>query len=405
MRLLYIVEMNEDNKAGLFNATHDRIANNWDKVDANILSLKFYDGKLLSLVKKVLNKKVIKKGKSSFINKGINYKNLYIKRTIFNTFMEKVGFDFFLYLIFIIKHKNLFRNVDLVSAHWGHYQGSLACYLKQIFSIPYVLTLHGSDVHSAPYIYRAYKKQIIRNITRSDYNIFVSKELENIANDLCNLDENSGVIYNSVDISKFHPYLENKKKSVKLDLNLSGKVIGYVGNLVDVKGVESLPEICKHLKEIYKGHFTCVVIGDGELKNIIKDKFEEYEINHQLLGKKTQEEIPGLMNIMDVLVLPSKKEGLGNVLLEAQACGTPVVGSNIGGIPEAIIDLNSLVDRNENFEVNFAIQISNILNQKQEISNEELTERISERYNKGKLSEQEMEIFKKVLLKRESASI
>ncbi|MED2497798.1 glycosyltransferase family 4 protein, partial [Bacillus thuringiensis] len=72
--------MNEDNKAGLFNATHDRIANNWDKVDANILSLKFYDGKLLSLVKKVLNKKVIKKGKSSFINKGINYKNLYIKR-------------------------------------------------------------------------------------------------------------------------------------------------------------------------------------------------------------------------------------------------------------------------------------------------------------------------------------
>ncbi|WP_237714523.1 hypothetical protein [Bacillus thuringiensis] len=44
--------MNEDNKAGLFNATHDRIANNWDKVDANILSLKFYDGKLLSLVKK-----------------------------------------------------------------------------------------------------------------------------------------------------------------------------------------------------------------------------------------------------------------------------------------------------------------------------------------------------------------
>lgn len=53
------------------------------------------------------------------------------------------------------------------------------------------------------------------------------------------------------------------------------------------------------------------------------------------------------------------------------------------------------MDRNENFEVNFAIQISNILNQKQEISNEELTERISERYNKGKLSEQEMEIFKR----------
>lgn len=405
MRVLYIVEMNEDNKAGLFNATHDRIANNWDKVDANILSLKFYDGKLFSLVKKVLNKKVIKKGKGSFINKEINYKNLYIKRTIFNTFMEKAGFDFFLYLIFIMKHKNLFRNVDLVSAHWGHYQGSLACYLKKIFSIPYVLTLHGSDVHSAPHIYRAYKRQIIRNITKSDYNIFVSKELENIANDLCNLGGNSGVIYNSVDISKFYPYLENKKKSVKLGLNLNGKVIGYVGNLVDIKGVESLPEICKHLKGIYKGHFTCVVIGDGELKNIIKDKFEEYGINHQLLGKKTQEEIPGLMNIMDVLVLPSKKEGLGNVLLEAQACGIPVIGSNVGGIPEAIIDLNSIVDRNENFEVNFAIQISNILNQKQKISNEELTERISERYNKGELSEQEMEIFKKVLLRRESASI
>jgi len=67
------------------------------------------------------------------------------------------------------------------------------------------------------------------------------------------------------------------------------------------------------------------------------------------------------MNAMDVMILPSRNEGFGAVIIEAQACGVPVVGSSNGGIPEAIGDGGIVVEEGENFEKRFAEAVINFL--------------------------------------------
>jgi glycosyltransferase involved in cell wall biosynthesis len=64
---------------------------------------------------------------------------------------------------------------------------------------------------------------------------------------------------------------------------------------------------------------------------------------------------------MDVMMLPSREEGFGAVVIEAQACGTCVIGSSNGGIPEAIGFDEYVVEERENFEEKFAKRVINIL--------------------------------------------
>ncbi|MDN5345742.1 MAG: teichuronic acid biosynthesis glycosyltransferase TuaC [Petrotoga sp.] len=71
-------------------------------------------------------------------------------------------------------------------------------------------------------------------------------------------------------------------------------------------------------------------------------------------GRVPQVEVAKYMNAMDVMVLPSRNEGFGAVVIEAQACGTCVVGSSNGGIPEAIGFEEYVVKEGKNFEERFA---------------------------------------------------
>jgi len=79
------------------------------------------------------------------------------------------------------------------------------------------------------------------------------------------------------------------------------------------------------------------------------------------------------MNAMDVMILPSRNEGFGAVIIEAQACGVPVVGSSNGGIPEAIGDGGIVIEEGEDFEKRFAEAVVEML--KNPIEREYLRER------------------------------
>lgn len=137
------------------------------------------------------------------------------------------------------------------------------------------------------------------------------------------------VVGNGVDTRLFRPM---DRFICRRELGAEGFVVGYAGRLVREKGIETLLRAFRKLN----GKKLLVLSGDGPLReDLCREPFVKW------LGVMPREGLPVFYNSLDALVLPSLttvswKEQFGRVLVEAQACRTPVVGSDSGAIPEVI---------------------------------------------------------------------
>jgi len=222
---------------------------------------------------------------------------------------------------------------DLIHAHFAFPNGIIAKNLHLKYGTPYVLTLHGTDIHTLPYKSEQLKREIVESLENAFRCIFVSDFLRKEAVSLGYSGKNAIVIPNGFDSERF--YFEDKDVAKKKLGIAKQKCIGFVGNLVPLKNVMILPEIFEKIKKEYE-NVDFVLIGDGELKEALQEKFAQKDINPLFTGTIDQKRVADYMRAMDVMILPSEKEGFGAVLIEAQACGTSCVGSDRGGIPEAI---------------------------------------------------------------------
>lgn len=136
------------------------------------------------------------------------------------------------------------------------------------------------------------------------------------------------VMTNAIDCSRYQFSLE-KKYRIKKELGLNDSyVIGNVGRLVPPKNHSFILDLFSQVKNELNGA-KLLLIGDGELFNDIKKMIEERELTNDVLMLGQREDIPMLLNAMDVFVLPSLYEGLPIVLVEAQANGLPALVSNL----------------------------------------------------------------------------
>ena len=114
--------------------------------------------------------------------------------------------------------------------------------------------------------------------------------------------------------------------------------VGYIGRLHKDKGILELVQSLTPL--INDRHFHVIIVGDGELRNNIETILARDNIQGKvaLLRWVENKELPRYLNDIKVLVLPSYREGVPNIVLESMACGTPVLATPVGGIPDLIRD-------------------------------------------------------------------
>lgn len=137
------------------------------------------------------------------------------------------------------------------------------------------------------------------------------------------------VINNGIEIEKFvYQDRFNKKNTIKKDLgiNKKTKVIGHIGRFIPVKNHEFLVNLFKKIEDY--GDYVLVLVGDGPDLNKIRKLCFELNIQNKVYFLGARNDIPEIMSIFDLFLFPSFNEGLGTVLVEAQASGIPCITSN-----------------------------------------------------------------------------
>ena len=160
---------------------------------------------------------------------------------------------------------------------------------------------------------------------RNDYIVF----------SVCNPDR-IVTIHSGVEIERYMAAkvnTEDKKKS--LGLNPRGLVVGTVGWLLPVKGPMYL---LKAMARIWQSHpeITLVFVGKGDLEDDLRTEAFRMGVSEKVAFLGWRDDIPEIMQILDIFVLPSLNEGMGRVLVEAMAAGKPVVASKVGGVPDLV---------------------------------------------------------------------
>ena len=168
------------------------------------------------------------------------------------------------------------------------------------------------------------------NYILSDRIIIYSKS---IINDL-NLEK----YRNKICIAHKH-FLDFETFKIKKQLDKRDNFVGQIGRLCTDEGtlnfVKAIPEILKERPEL-----KFLIVGEGPLRGEIERYLEEKNLNSKvkLTGWAPHDDIPNYLNELKLLVLPSYQEGIPNIVLEAMACGTPVVATPVGGVPDFIKD-------------------------------------------------------------------
>lgn len=206
----------------------------------------------------------------------------------------------------------------------GFLSGLLGFLLSRIYRTPYIITVQRMET----------KKGFLRKMVyrRAICCIAASRAVENYFREIGS--KNVVVIPNGIDISRF-ANLSKQASRQKLDLR-DGFCVMTVARLEKVKGVDCLIKAASILKNGPVPIF--LIIGDGSQRKNLERLVKQLGLQEKVrfLGEIENEKIPAYLAAADCFCLPSRQEGFGIAVLEAQASGVPVVASSIGGIIDLI---------------------------------------------------------------------
>ena len=363
MKIAIILEASDlINRKGYLNAVHNRILHlvKFDKLMVDVYVLHSYN---VGGFRAIKGKTVIPQENSTVID-GIVYNILPYPCTLIDYIVKvRMGKSPYLQNIYINRYVDKFRIYKLIITHST---GSTVFgqKVKDKFGIPYIANWHGSDIHSEPLASKHKYNVKLSLVKGALHNVYVSEALMEKSFELFGKHKAS-VIYNGVS-NDFYPLPMTQKKQLIQKFKCENKkVIAFVGGLLAIKNIFSLPEI---FSKINQETNDCVfwIIGDGKYREELKNRLDNTGIEYVMHGNILPSKMNGIYNCIDLLILPSLNEGLPLVVVEALKCGCNVVGSNVGGISEAI-GIENVFDLGDHFEENIALRANALLknNQKQ----------------------------------------
>ena len=227
--------------------------------------------------------------------------------------------------------------IDAVNCHWVFPDGVAVQKICEQLNIPILLTPLGTDLNR--FINFRLRKQAITNaLVKADKVSVLSTPMLKLCISLGVNSSKLRIIPNGVDLQKFS-IQDHSLFHSQLQIKENQKVILFVGSLVPVKGIETLLRAFVLLMKLHEvGTVKLYIVGGGFQEAKLKRLASELHINNDIVfvGRVPHDKLPAWMNIADCLCLPSLSEGHPNVVMEALACGLPVVASAVGAIPDFV---------------------------------------------------------------------
>lgn len=263
------------------------------------------------------------------------------------------------------------------------------------FNIPLVITSHGSDIMGYNW-WKNFHKYAKNATSKASKIIAISNHNADVISEIFHKDRKKIItISNGYDEKKFYKEIINKKSVLrKYGINKNyKKIVCFSGRLTENKGIDILLKAAK----IYENeHILTLIAGDGEEYKYLKELEEKLELkNIKFLGNRNADELREIYNISNVCAVPSRQEAFGLVALEAIACGTPVVASNQGGIPDFVTKEVGKLIETENIE-QLAEAINEILKKQRKYNSYKLAKYAKQSYRQDLLIDKLIEAYKSV---------
>ena len=243
--------------------------------------------------------------------------------------------------------------VDLWEEPWNYLSAQICDLRERHYPKMRIVSETEQNIYKVlPYPFEQYRA---RTLGAADYLIGRSIEAIDVVRRK-GYEGPAAVVPNAVDEVLFSP---QDRERCRKESGFDGFVVGYVGRLVPEKGLVDLIDMLAYTP----GQVNVVIVGDGPMREELERRAIAVGVAERVrfIAGCALDQLPGIMGALDTLVLPSRttarwKEQFGRVLIEAQSCGIPVIGSDSGAIPDVVGEAGIVVPEGEPLALSYAVR-------------------------------------------------